>query len=90
MSWMGAKVQSPNLVTQLSEVEQQVRAELTWNQFDFQAWQISSSKKDDLYNELFVQPEKAKKHVHQCVLGFSDSDPTMGEEAIKQSLLGLS
>ena len=48
-SWMGARAQTPNLVTQLSEVEQQVRAELTWNQFDFQAWQISS-KKNELYH----------------------------------------
>ena len=74
MSWMGAKVQTPNLVTQLSEVEQQVRAELTWNQFDFQTWQMSS-KKGELYHEMFAQPEKAKKHVHQCALGFSDQIP---------------
>ena len=74
MSWMGARAQTPNLVTQLSEVEQQVRAELTWNQFDFQAWQISS-KKNELYHEMFAQPDKAKKHAHQCVLGFSDQIP---------------
>ena len=74
MSWMGAKVQAPNLVTQLSEVEQQVRAELTWNQFDFQTWKMSS-KKDEVYHEMFAQPENAKKHVHQCVLGFSDQIP---------------
>ena len=74
MSWMGAKVQTPNLVTQLSEVEQQVRAELTWNQFDFQTWKMSS-KKDEVYHEMFAQPENAKKHVHQCVLGFSDQIP---------------
>ena len=74
MRWMGARVQTPNLVTQLSEVEQKVRAELTWNQFDFQAWKISS-KKDELYHEMFAQPDKAKNHASQCALGFSDQAP---------------
>ena len=83
MSWMGARAQTPNLVTQLSEVEQKVRAELTWNQFDFQAWKISS-KKDELYHEMFAQPDKAKNHAQSMCAGLFRSGPTMGEKAIKQ------
>ena len=44
---IGAKIRSPNLTTQLSDVEQQIRAELSWNQHDFQIWRIAQMKDED-------------------------------------------
>ena len=74
MDWMGAKVRKPNLRTQISEVEQQVRAELTWQQHDYLIWQIAR-KNEDTYKDMFAQPDQAKAKAHQCVLGFSDQIP---------------
>ena len=74
MNWMGAKVRTPNLRTQISEVEQQIRAELTWQQHDYLIWQVAR-KNEDIYKDMFAQPQQASQMAHQCVLGFSDQIP---------------
>ena len=71
---IGAKVRSPNLTTQLSDVEQQIRAELSWNQHDYQIWRIAQTKDED-YKELFSRPDQAKQQMRKCVLHFSDQIP---------------
>ena len=71
---IGAKVRSPNLTTQLSDVEQQIRAELSWNQHDYQIWRIAQAKDED-YKELFSRPDQAKQQMRKCVLHFSDQIP---------------
>ena len=71
---IGAKVRSPNLTTQLSDVEQQITAELSWNQHDYQIWRIAQTKDED-YKELFSRPDQAKQQMRKCVLHFSDQIP---------------
>ena len=74
IKWMGAKVMQPNLVTQLSEVEMQVRAELTWQHHDFLISKIAQMREDD-YKELFARPDQAKQQMRTCALCFSDQVP---------------
>jgi len=59
---IGAKIRSTNLTTQLSDVEQQIRAELRWNQHDYQIWRIAQMKDED-YKELFSWPDQAKQQM---------------------------
>ena len=74
IKWMGAKIQQPNLVTQISEVEQQVRAELTWQHHDYLISKIAQMREDD-YKELFARPDQAKQQMRTCALCFSDQVP---------------
>ena len=74
ISWMGAKCMQPNLVTQLSEIEQQIRAELTWNHHDYQISKIARMQDED-YKEMFSRPDQAKLQKMSCALCFSDQVP---------------
>lgn len=74
VQWMGAKNLIPNLVTQISETEQQVRACLTWQQHDYQMFRIARMSNEDC-QELFAQPEQAKKQKASAMMGFSDQIP---------------
>ena len=67
-------MRKPNLRTRISEVEQQVRAEITWQQHDYLIWQVAR-KNEDTYKDVFAQPKQASQKAHQCVLGFSDQIP---------------
>ena len=74
MRWMGAKQLKPNLKTTISEVEQEVRACLSWQQHDYQMHRMAAKKDKDM-KELFARPEEAKANMRQAVLGFSDQIP---------------
>ena len=74
IKWMGAKLMQPNLVTQLSEIEMQVRAELTWQHHDYLIWKIAGMKDED-YHEMFARPDQAKQQMRTCALCFSDQVP---------------
>ena len=74
IKWMGARVMQPNLVTQLSEVEMQVRAELTWQHHDYLISKIAQMREDD-YKAFFARPDQAKQQMRTCALCFSDQVP---------------
>ena len=70
-SWMGARAQTPNLVTQLSEVEQ---LSLHGISLISKLGRLAARRMSCII-EMIAQPDKAKKHAHQSVLGFSDQIP---------------
>eukprot|EP00438_Fugacium_kawagutii_P020145 Skav209767 [mRNA] locus=scaffold9:337523:341960:- [translate_table: standard] len=82
MRWMGARQLVPNLKTTITEVEQEVRACLTWQYHDSQMHRMAAKKDEDM-SQLFARPEEAKANMSKAVLGFSDQIPLwvkMGSE----------
>eukprot|EP00438_Fugacium_kawagutii_P003448 Skav229316 [mRNA] locus=scaffold2616:95961:99953:+ [translate_table: standard] len=82
MRWMGAKQLVPNLKTTISEVEQEVRACLTWQYHDSQMHRMAAKRDEDM-RQLFARPDEAKANMSKAVLGFSDQIPLwvkMGSE----------
>lgn len=75
-------MRTPNLRTQISEVQQQVRAEITWQQHDYLIWQVAR-KNEDTYKVLFAQPKQASQKAHQCA-GFQRPNPIVGEKTIRK------
>ena len=73
--WLGAESRVPNLVTQISEVEMQVRAELTWQHHDWCIHKVASA--DPEFDKLFfARPSEITPNLRKaCVLGFSDQVP---------------
>eukprot|EP00438_Fugacium_kawagutii_P001387 Skav209305 [mRNA] locus=scaffold994:205116:208401:- [translate_table: standard] len=79
---MGARQLVPNLKTTISEVEQEVRACLTWQYHDSQMHRMAAKKDEDM-SQLFARPDEAKANMRKAVLGFSDQIPLwvkMGSE----------
>ena len=74
VGWIGAKYWMPNLVTQITEIEQQTRAELTWWHHDFIMHKLAKRDASEL-QDMFAKPEEAVQHMNSCVLAFSDQVP---------------
>ena len=74
LKWMGAKIRTPNLETQLGSVEQQVRAEISWQYFDWQLHRMMSTDESQL-KLLFSKPLEAMRSMKQAVIRCSDQVP---------------
>ena len=85
----GASLKKPNLMTQLAPVEEQVRAEISWNYFDWQVWRISKAALDDtLAATLFARPSDAQKSIREGVLEFSDQIPVWVKKPSEREVFG--
>ena len=74
VKWMGARIRKPNLETQLSAVEQQVRAELSWHYFDWRLHRMTSGDEAEL-KKIFSKPAEAMRSMKQAVMRCSDQVP---------------
>ncbi|CAE7324759.1 unnamed protein product [Symbiodinium sp. CCMP2592] len=72
--WLGASIRVPNLTTQISEVEMQVRAELSWQYHDY-FMSIISRGDDELRKFCAKMSEVTPEVRKRCVMGFSDQVP---------------
>ncbi|CAE7781713.1 Bbs2, partial [Symbiodinium necroappetens] len=73
--WLGAETRVPNLVNQISEVEMQVRAELTWQHHDWRIHKVASAD-HEFDMQFFARPREITPDIRKaCVLGFSDQVP---------------
>ena len=85
----GASIRKPNLMTQLAPVEEQVRAEISWNYFDWQVWKMSKAASDDtLAASMFARPSDAQKSIKEAVLEFSDQIPVWVKKPSEKEVYG--
>lgn len=72
--WLGASIRVPNLITQISETEMQIRAELSWQYHDY-LMSIISRGDDELGKFCAKMSEVTPQVRRSCVMGFSDQVP---------------
>ena len=87
VKWMGAKIRKPNLETQLSAVEQQVRAELSWHYFDWQLHRMISGDEAQL-KKMFSKPAEAMRSMKQAVIRCSDQVPIWIKKPSEREVFG--
>ena len=82
MFLLEAKALKPDLTTKLSPAEEQIRAHLTWQAFDYMLWKACFAPVSALEN-LVCQPQQFRDSVKKLALVFSDQIPLwikMGSE----------
>ena len=87
VKWMCAKIRKPNLETQLSAVEQQVRAELSWHYFDWQLHRMISGDEAQL-KKMFSKPAEAMRSMKQAVIRCSDQVPIWIKKPSEREVFG--
>ncbi|CAE7266027.1 Bbs2 [Symbiodinium sp. CCMP2592] len=86
-TWLGAETRVPNLVTQISSVEQQVRAELSWQHHDWCIHKVASAD-EDFMRQYFARPNEITPAIRKaCVLGFSDQVPLWLKSGSKKEIM---
>ena len=61
MGWMGAKNLAPQRYTELTEEEKALRAELTWQLFDY-SLQLAAFGSEEELKEVVVRAQKTSTH----------------------------
>jgi hypothetical protein len=74
LSWMGAKHMTPHLVTQLSALEEETRAKLTWQAFDSAQYLAAFGSESELAKYVASPLEFIANRRH-CSFGYSDQVP---------------
>ena len=77
--WVGAKHLRPHQVSHLSELEELVRAQLTWQCFDSALWLCAFGSRTELAEHV-GKPSEFNRHRAELVLGFSDQVPLWVKE----------
>ena len=86
-TWLGAATRVPNLVTQITEVEAQVRAELSWQHHDWCIHKVASADQDFM-SQYFARPSEITPAIRKaCVLGFSDQVPLWLKHGSKKEVM---
>ena len=74
--WTGAKYTTSGLVSNITQLESQVRCQLTWQEFDRVLWLCTLSSFEEFEKEAsVVSPQDFCKNRSQLVIGFSDQVP---------------
>ena len=74
MAKTGARFLRPHQVTNLSPLEEMVRAQLTWQAYDHAQWVLAFSPKETL-GKYLARPEVVRRCLKDTWLGFSDQVP---------------
>ena len=76
LMWTGAKYTTSELVSNITQLESQVRCQLTWQEFDRVLWLCTLSSPEEFEKEAsVVSPQDFCKNRSQLVIGFSDQVP---------------
>ena len=89
-TWLGAETRVPNLVTQITEVDEaQVRAELSWQHHDWCIHKVASAD-EDFMSQYFARPSEITPAIRKaCVLGLLRSGATLAEAWVQERSHGL-
>ena len=72
LMWTGAKYTTSELVSNISQLESQVRCQLTWQEFDRVLWLCTLSSPEEFEKEAsVVSPQDFCKNRSQLAIGFS-------------------
>ena len=74
MAKTGARFLRPHQVTLLSALEEHVRAQLTWQSYDYAQWLLAFAP-EELLGKFIALPKVFRKTVQKTRLGFSDQVP---------------
>ena len=74
MAKTGARFLRPHQVSMLSDIEEQVRAQLTWQSYDFAVWLLAFAPEEQL-STFIALPKVFRKALKKTWLGFSDQVP---------------
>ncbi|CAE7197804.1 unnamed protein product [Symbiodinium sp. CCMP2592] len=83
--WVGAKDLCPNLKTTMSEIEQRVSAELTWQAHDADLRLLAYGTEEEL-KPLFAKPSEFKAVRKQTFIGVSDQIPVWVKKTSSKEL----
>ena len=76
LMWTGAKYTTSELVSNITQLESQVRCQLTWQEFDRVLWLCTLSSPEEFEKEAsVVSPQDFCKNRSQLTIGFSDQVP---------------
>ena len=74
--WTGAKYTTSELVSNITQLESQVRCQLTWQEFDRVLWLCTLSSPEEFEKEAsVVSPQDFCKNRSPLTVGFSDQVP---------------
>ena len=88
LMWTGAKYTTSELVSNITQLESQVRCQLTWQEFDRVLWLCTLSSPEEFENEAsVVSPHNFCKNRSQLTIGFSDQVPLWAKAPGRKAFL---